>query len=599
MTPSFIESSNNNEIVSASQSRQSYDIESSSSPVSREPSPDRHRARHTDRHQVQSYRDASPYRYQGTAEQGYHSSHSPQEQVSQHFDELRYDPSGGNCGEEGDVSSYQSPPQGYRYSHHQANSSPSGLGHLYNTPPSRIDMLRSESHIEAPRYDRYRSSLSYPEDDRESHASLIESRYVHASSFHTPPPYPGDGRQGYPNVRNHSHYHTPDIRENRNAPYVAREQRHSTPNRVEYVDSLNSPALSPVYQAGNVPRDSYPAREGPASRETSLYVTLPSHLGSSPNDAPQTYISPHACPERSNHPPFMGERSHGFDQGGSKNQGSNKSFKPEKYDGSGDWGDYIDHFEQVADWNRWSLQDKAAQLTMNLTGVARQAWCDSKGSQALNYENIKAILKQRFRPEGQEEAYKAEFRYKTRGKEESYLEFGHKLRRLAIRSFPRMSHESREDLIRDQFVQNLEGDMRRHVSLAHPKSLDQAITMASEYETISQSLRPVPPQKPRVVAQVSEYVPDDSTKVLVGELLDGIKQVSAIKESPPESSKTLVAELLDGIKQLVLPRVQGRKPRVPLEQVECYHCHEFGHYKRDCKRFIQKMEGKSKSHPLN
>ena len=161
-----------------------------------------------------------------------------------------------------------------------------------------------------------------------------------------------------------------------------------------------------------------------------------------------------------------------------------KFFKPEKYDGSGDWGDYIDHFEQVSTWNSWSPQEKVAQLSMNLTGIARQAWCDGRGSSGLSYEALVSVLKQRFRPEGQEEAFKAEFRYRSRGPAETYLEFGHKLRRLAIRAFPSMTHSSREDLVRDQFVQNLEGEMRRHVSLAHPKTLDQAVTMASEYDAV-------------------------------------------------------------------------------------------------------------------
>ena len=43
-------------------------------------------------------------------------------------------------------------------------------------------------------------------------------------------------------------------------------------------------------------------------------------------------------------------------------------YKPGKYDSTADWSDYLKHFERVAQWNGWS--DKAAQLSMNLTGVA-------------------------------------------------------------------------------------------------------------------------------------------------------------------------------------------------------------------------------------
>ena len=47
--------------------------------------------------------------------------------------------------------------------------------------------------------------------------------------------------------------------------------------------------------------------------------------------------------------------------------------KPEKYDGCSDWSDYLRHFQKVADWNEWNDREKAAQLSMNLSGLARQA----------------------------------------------------------------------------------------------------------------------------------------------------------------------------------------------------------------------------------
>ena len=52
-------------------------------------------------------------------------------------------------------------------------------------------------------------------------------------------------------------------------------------------------------------------------------------------------------------------------------------YKPEKYDGTVDWSDYLKHFEKVVQWNGWSDNEKAAQLSMSLTGVACQAWSDN------------------------------------------------------------------------------------------------------------------------------------------------------------------------------------------------------------------------------
>ena len=79
-------------------------------------------------------------------------------------------------------------------------------------------------------------------------------------------------------------------------------------------------------------------------------------------------------------------------------------YKPEKYDGTADWSDYLKHFERVAQWNGWSDNDKAAQLSMNFTGVARQVWSDSveDSVEAHDYDSLVETMGQRFKPKGQE-----------------------------------------------------------------------------------------------------------------------------------------------------------------------------------------------------
>ena len=63
----------------------------------------------------------------------------------------------------------------------------------------------------------------------------------------------------------------------------------------------------------------------------------------------------------------------------------------------------------VSAWNGWTVEEKAVQLTINLTGIARQAWVDSfcDSSTPISYESLVAALTQGFKPNGQQEAYKA------------------------------------------------------------------------------------------------------------------------------------------------------------------------------------------------
>ena len=125
----------------------------------------------------------------------------------------------------------------------------------------------------------------------------------------------------------------------------------------------------------------------------------------------------------------------------------------------------------MADWNEWNDWEEVAQLSMTLSGLGRQAWADNFSDSAgeVTYDALAAALTQRFKPEGQEDACTAEFRRRLRKAEETFLEFGYNLQRLATRAFHKLAHEAQEDLVIDQFLLALsDAEMRHHVSLAHP-----------------------------------------------------------------------------------------------------------------------------------
>ena len=121
-----------------------------------------------------------------------------------------------------------------------------------------------------------------------------------------------------------------------------------------------------------------------------------------------------------------------------------KEVRPEQYDGSTDWLDYIKYFETVAAYNQWTPADKAARLAITLTGAARQAWSDSGLTDLSSFRDLQRMLKQRFHPEGLDESFKDRFRHRVKSEDESFIEFGHSLRRLAVRAFPQMGRSARD-----------------------------------------------------------------------------------------------------------------------------------------------------------
>ena len=215
----------------------------------------------------------------------------------------------------------------------------------------------------------------------------------------------------------------------------------------------------------------------------------------------------------------------------------------------------------VSLWNGWSEEEKAVQLSMSLTSAARQAWSDSfcDGRIPLTYGSLVSALTQKFKPEGQEEAFKVEFCHRMRRNDESFIEFGHNPRRLTITAFPRINHVSREELVVDQFLVGLsEVDMRRHVSLSHPAKVDQAITLATEFETVTQSFKSSLAAKPKQVAAVS----DAGATVGTGQ-------------------GSLTDELLKVLTDLVKKQNVGQKPRNGPRgknpNIVSYNCQNKGH----------------------
>ncbi|KAK3090931.1 hypothetical protein FSP39_015821 [Pinctada imbricata] len=175
---------------------------------------------------------------------------------------------------------------------------------------------------------------------------------------------------------------------------------------------------------------------------------------------------------------------------------SRKTERVEKFDGqSSEWSDYIIQFERVASWNGWSNGEKADQLIMNLRGNARKIVNELTLAQASDFYALKDILQQRFDPKEKVVAKRCEFRNRRREKNESSAEFGYSLKRLAQQAYPDSPLSSQENQIIDAYINGLGNhELRKHVQFSHPKTLEQAIALATEYEAFEGSLNP---QKPK------------------------------------------------------------------------------------------------------
>ena len=82
---------------------------------------------------------------------------------------------------------------------------------------------------------------------------------------------------------------------------------------------------------------------------------------------------------------------------------------PEKFDGTGNFEEWISHFESIAAINKWGEEEKSLWIRVRLTEKAHVALTQLQSDTIQTYEAIKKALRERFEPSSKQEVYKAEF----------------------------------------------------------------------------------------------------------------------------------------------------------------------------------------------
>ena len=156
------------------------------------------------------------------------------------------------------------------------------------------------------------------------------------------------------------------------------------------------------------------------------------------------------------------------------------------FDGrNAEWPDYLLQFQMAADMNGWSERERVQQMLLSLRGQARMLLSGINMNVLPSFEKLCFILSQRYNPREREVARRCEYRNRRRRTGESASDYGYGLQRLFQQAYPYESHSS-SSLI-DQFIQGIgDFEIQKHVQFHHPKTLEQAIAFATEFEAFTQ-----------------------------------------------------------------------------------------------------------------
>lgn len=227
--------------------------------------------------------------------------------------------------------------------------------------------------------------------------------------------------------------------------------------------------------------------------------------------------------------------------------GKSKVFEPETFKGDPDgteWSEYIIHFEMISELNEWTEFQKTKVLLSKLRGKAQTILSSLTYSQCNDYCALKKALTQRFNPEEREIAHRCEFKNRRRQKDEQPADFGYALQRLGRKAYPGMPYSSLEVHILDQFIMGLGCfELQKHVQFHHPKTLEQAINLATEYTAMCKNLDRI--TKPNLSEE------RDTTNIVDQRPL--LQQVNSLRPKQPQ--KVNVSEV-EGLEELMKRVVQ-------------------------------------------
>jgi hypothetical protein len=250
-----------------------------------------------------------------------------------------------------------------------------------------------------------------------------------------------------------------------------------------------------------------------------------------------------------------------------------REVRPETFDGRvTEWDDFIGHFDRVCSWNRWSNEESAMQLAMN---IRQPASCHLEGlSQEVlqDYDFLKVTLRRKFAPKERQMAARCEFRNRVRHNNERATDFKVELQRMASKGWSDYSHETKDAMVLEQFLAGIkDGAAKRHIVYGRPSSLQAAVSLLEEYDAFEMSLQREGSsfEKPREVAGVSAMRIDEG--------LTEQKDSGVLLELG--ELKAQIEELQSHGHQWGGP---GNPPQRRGKNIECYRCGEIGHMSFNC-----------------
>ena len=224
--------------------------------------------------------------------------------------------------------------------------------------------------------------------------------------------------------------------------------------------------------------------------------------------------------------------------------------KPDTYDGSTAFEQYMSHFEDCAELSNWDDRTRVLVLASCLRGPARNFYISLSVAERRDYYDLRRRLRERFGSSKHQNLWLAKFEGRRRLRGEAIASIADDLRQLSQKAYADLDHVAQESLALNQLYKQVSGEMQCRCIDNNCKTINDAVEVIERYEAVLGTSQAM------TVRSVDVSTTDSQV-------------LSAVKR--PETR-------LDRLEKACLPVPQRNqvKPKV------CYGCQSPNHIWRNC-----------------
>ena len=238
--------------------------------------------------------------------------------------------------------------------------------------------------------------------------------------------------------------------------------------------------------------------------------------------------------------------------------------KPEPYNGTEDWEEYISHFQLCSELGRWNEDEKMFALAASLKGPARTFYISLFEEEKGSYRNLVRQLSQRFGSTRQQSRWLSRLEDRLRKPDETIAALADDLRQMSQRAYPNLDGQAQEVLALNQLYKSITLEMKCRCIDRNCTTIAQAVDVIERYEAILGDSH----EKKKAVRAVTEGAKksgDHAEKEVVNTLRDVVSSLERIQRQQAFWHQ-----------RQGFPRPQGKYGRL------CVNCNSPDHIKRNC-----------------